>query len=171
MRRSFLRLSAGAGVATVAMVGVVSYKIVTGGDFFVSGSGSDANSGRTDTDPWRSITRVNDAIAGGTIRSGDTIRFRRGDEFFGNIRTQRLSGQSSSRLGLTAYGAGARPIISAYKIVDREDAWTPVAPQLWRVDRADPANLTRVDRDYERIRIDMQTLFNPTFIRLVRTGG
>ncbi len=140
-RRSFLRISAGAGIVTAVTVGAVAYKFESGRDYFVSASGNDSNSGVTRDDPWQSIARINNAIADGTILSGDTIKFRRGDEFFGNIRTERPAGQPPSRLGITGYGSGARPIISAYKVVDRADAWTPVAPRIWRVDLVDTAKL------------------------------
>jgi hypothetical protein len=51
------------------------------GTFFVSAAGNDANDGRSEATPWKTIGKVNSSF----WAPGDRIRFRAGDKFDGNV--------------------------------------------------------------------------------------
>ncbi|WP_124389312.1 hypothetical protein [Rhodococcus wratislaviensis] len=128
------------------------------GGYYVSDDGDDENTGRTADDPWKTIAKVNEALAEGTIRRGDSVMFRRGDEFFGNIDSIPPSDGSGPRLTLSAYGAGPRPKISAYKVVDNPDSWQEHDAGVWKINLADAAqfsgNVTNGSANTGFIRVD-----------------
>lgn len=75
--------------------------------YYVSNVGNDANSGSSESAPWRTIAKVNSAA----LNSGDVILFRRGDTFFGQLIPSR------SYITFDAYGVGAKPVISGFQTV------------------------------------------------------
>jgi hypothetical protein len=150
-RRNFLRYSAVGGL----IIGGVLVSNTTGkdsagpppppgevGKFYVSNDGSDANTGRTPGEAWRSVARVDNALAAGEVRHGDAVLFRRGGEFFGNIDSIPQVEGDGPRLTLTAYGVGPRPKISGYKVVESPDAWHLHRPGVWRIDLTDKSSHT-----------------------------
>ncbi len=78
-------------------------------NYYVSATGSDANSGLTSTAPWKSISKVNSSFA--SMAVGDSVLFRRGDVFYGALVVNK-SGVSGSPIVISAYGTGAKPVIS-----------------------------------------------------------
>lgn len=70
--------------------------------------GLDANNGTSSSTPWQTTTKVNAA----TFVAGDSILFKRGDTWNGNLVISQ-SGSSSSPITFDAYGSGASPIINA----------------------------------------------------------
>lgn len=70
--------------------------------YYVSTSGNDANAGTSSTAPWKTLARVNAF----TFAANDSILFKRGDVFFGSVIVKR------NNLTFSAYGSGARPIIT-----------------------------------------------------------
>lgn len=74
--------------------------------YFVSANGDDAASGTSETDPWRSLARVNR----GRFDPGDEILFRGGDTFVGQLVIP-SSGAPGRALRIAHYGAGPKPII------------------------------------------------------------
>jgi hypothetical protein len=175
-RRSFLRYSAIGGlVAGGAALGIVGcsptsvrddgghYSAVQwpGGQwrFYVSNDGHDCQSGLTPDQAWRTIARLNEALQNGAIQYGDSVLFRRGDEFFGAITTLRSAELSADgpRLTLSAYGYGDRPKISGYKVIDPQ-AWQPLGGGVWRVNLTDgvsySGNLINAGANTGFIRVD-----------------
>lgn len=98
-------------------------------DYYVSNSGSDANSGTSTGSPWASLTKVNSF----TFTYGDHIYFNRGDAFFGTIQNPKTTGTASisNRLYYDAYGTGARPIIYGTVSIS---SWTETfsGSNIWR---------------------------------------
>jgi hypothetical protein len=82
---------------------VASAGIACARDYYVSSAGDDANPG-TQTQPWRSIAKVN----GIDFEPGDRVHFQGGERFPGTIT---LDG-SDSRLTVTSHGDG-RAVIDA----------------------------------------------------------
>ncbi len=76
---------------------------VNGTIYYVSIDGSDNNDGKSPETAWATLSKVSSS---GVLKSGDTVLFKRGDMFRGNLTTVR---------GVTygAYGEGSKPIISA----------------------------------------------------------
>ncbi|MBE7045449.1 MAG: hypothetical protein E7397_07945 [Ruminococcaceae bacterium] len=118
--------------------------------YYISNQGSDANDGQTPERAWASIQKVN-----ATIRRGDTIRFRRGDTFYGQIK---LPEGGTGKTVYEAYGEGARPVISQYKLVTGTDSWEQTTPNIWRINLTDQkgytGNLTSPDANVGFIKAD-----------------
>jgi hypothetical protein len=109
-------------------------------EYFVSAAGNDSNSGRFSA-PWKTLDRVNTAIAAGGEAEdlNNRIRFRRGDTFYGKIRTRNgLQFYPDQRgwLKFGAYGPGAAPVISGYKIFNISGGWVAHDANTWKVDHA-----------------------------------
>lgn len=76
------------------------------GNYYVSAAGSDSNSGTVGS-PWRTIAKVN-ATA---LAPGNTINFRGGDVFTGNLLIAPLSQPSlGNEIDVTSYGVGIAEI-------------------------------------------------------------
>lgn len=75
--------------------------------YFVDASaGNDSNPGTSQSSPWRSVGRVNNA----SLSPGDIVRFRRGQSFGGELDLSR-SGSSGSPITITNFGSGAAPVL------------------------------------------------------------
>ena len=103
--------------------------------YYVSNDGCDNNDGLSPERAWQTISKVNS-----THKSGDEIRFRRGDTFFGNIFS--IQGISSEQPTIyTAYGEGKKPIISQLKTV-KKGVWEKFKENVYRVDVFNANNIT-----------------------------
>ncbi|NRB49436.1 MAG: right-handed parallel beta-helix repeat-containing protein [Saprospiraceae bacterium] len=76
--------------------------------FYLSSSvGNDNNSGRTEDSPWASLSRIN-AI---NLIPGDTLLFKSGDTFSGQLALRNESGTAEAPIVIAPYGSGERPLI------------------------------------------------------------
>jgi len=66
--------------------------------------GSDRNSGRSASSPWKSHKKVESEL----LAAGDVIHFKRGSSFSGNIEISE-SGTAARPIRLTSYGSGELP--------------------------------------------------------------
>jgi parallel beta-helix repeat protein len=82
--------------------------IISATDYYVSATGDDGADGRSESTPWKSITKVNSFFAG--LFPGDRILFNRGNSFYGTLIISR-SGFKDYPITLGAYGIGVDPII------------------------------------------------------------
>ena len=75
--------------------------------YYVSSEGNDQNSGLSVDQAWRSIDRVN----AHSFSAGDSLLFRAGDEFSGNlILDSDDSGTQENRVLISSYGTGKATI-------------------------------------------------------------
>jgi hypothetical protein len=76
------------------------------GTFFVSAAGNDANDGRSEATPWKTIGKVNSSF----WAPGDRIRFRAGDKFDVNVRLHPGNlpsrGDQANHIVVDTYGTG-----------------------------------------------------------------
>lgn len=89
--------------------------------YFSSTAGNDAYTAQQAQDaatPWRSLSKLNAVFS--TLVPGDSILFKRGDVFYGNIIVS-SSGLVQKYITLAAYGTGAMPVISGLTTLD---SWT-----------------------------------------------
>ncbi len=87
-------------------------------NYYVSAAGSNTADGLTPATAWQTIARVNSAFS--SIIAGDTIFFRRGDTFYGTLLVGK-SGTSTAPIVFSAYGTGAKPVITGFV---RVSTWT-----------------------------------------------
>lgn len=81
-------------------------------NYYFSAAGNDANSGTTIANPFKTITKLNSLI----LQAGDTIFFKKGDTFRGQINLN-ATGNSVNSIVFTSYGTGNKPIISGAELV------------------------------------------------------
>jgi hypothetical protein len=119
--------------------------------YYISANGSDTNDGLTPQTPWQTIKKVNSSVSG-----GDTVCFRRGDIFFGQIRAPKKN-DTDAKTAYTSYGEGTKPIVSQYKTA-RYDAWEHFADGVWRIDLTDvnkfDGNVTELDTNVGFMKVD-----------------
>ena len=105
-------------------------------NYYVSNSGSDANTGLSISQPWQTLIRVNSA----SLQRNDSILFKRGDVFLGLLII------SNDSLSFGAYGVGNNPVISGFTHVN---AWTNIGANKWEsgsaVSLLTKCNLVTVD--------------------------
>lgn len=75
--------------------------------YYVSNAGNDSNNGLTEGKPWKTLAKVSTA----NIQPGDHVRFRRGDEFIGQLKPN-YSGTQNALITFEPYGSGNKPIIN-----------------------------------------------------------
>ena len=80
---------------------------IIGNIYYISPGGSDANSGRTETDAWLTLDKVNQTA----FLPGDVIRFERGGAWTGELDLS-VSGAPGLPIVFTSYGDGPLPVIS-----------------------------------------------------------
>ncbi|MBN1499667.1 MAG: right-handed parallel beta-helix repeat-containing protein [Spirochaetes bacterium] len=88
-----------------------------------SSGGNDSNDGLSEAGAWKTIDKVNSR----SYLPGDTILFKRGEEFTGGIKPV-SSGTSSMKITYDAYGSGANPLLRGSEI---ESGWTNVSGTIY----------------------------------------
>src|SRR6185437_5872170 len=92
--------------------------------YYVSSStGNDNNSGTDPSSAWQSINKVNSV----SLRPGDNVLFMRGDSFYGGLVVNN-SGSSGNPITYSAYGSGAKPIITGFTTIT---SWTNLGGNIW----------------------------------------
>ena len=71
-------------------------------------NGNDANNGLSAKKAWKSMDKLKDI----QLKAGDSVLFRRGSSFTGNLDIQ-VKGRADCRVVFDAYGSGNKPCISA----------------------------------------------------------
>lgn len=92
--------------------------------YYVAGTGSDTNDGRSIASPVQSLSRVN----GLALQPGDAVLFRRGDTFRGTLLV-RQSGTADKPVLFDAYGSGNKPVLAGSVPVRN---WTKAGVNLWQ---------------------------------------
>ncbi len=93
---------------------------VLAADYYVKTAGSDSNTGLSDAQAWKTITKVNTEWASGKFLPGDRIYFNKGDTFSGTL-TVASSGSPIANITIGAYGTGLPPVISGFTTIS---SWT-----------------------------------------------
>lgn len=98
-----------------------------GRTFHVSASGNDDADGLTPATAWATIQRANSGLP----VDGSTVVFRRGDTFYGELVLP---------LGceVGAYGSGARPTLTMFKLLNRSHSWTEHSAGVWKIHLGSP---------------------------------
>jgi hypothetical protein len=114
--------------------------------YYISSAGSDQNSGLSESLPWRTLEKLNSQMAG--FNTGDKIRFKRGETFYGNLQV------TKSGLQLGAYGTGDKPILCGGKNIS--DGWIINSGKIWerQLSSTDaPDKITNFYKDETRLPI------------------
>lgn len=98
-------------------------------NYYFAASGNDSYTiaqAQKSATPWKTLTKLNSFF--NSIKPGDSILFKRGDTFTGTININR-SGAPGKPIVISAYGAGARPIITALVPVTN---WVNLGGGIWQ---------------------------------------
>ena len=91
----------------IFVVTAILPSLVKAASYYVSPSGSDTNTGTTQSAPWKTLSKLNAT----TFSAGDTIYFATNGTWVGNLSV-RGTGTSNAPITFTSYGTGTKPIIS-----------------------------------------------------------
>ncbi|AHW62266.1 hypothetical protein FH5T_18580 [Draconibacterium orientale] len=92
--------------------------------YYVSASGDDANTGTSESQPWKTLAKVSST----SFSPGDQILFKRGDEWSGTI-TVTSSGSAGSPIVYGAYGSGEKPKIYGSEAIT---GWTKHSGNIYK---------------------------------------
>jgi len=81
--------------------------VVSATNYYIKNGGDDALSGKSDAEAWETLAKANKS----SFSPGDTIFLKRGDEWYECLNPI-SSGASGKPVVYSAYGTGAKPIIS-----------------------------------------------------------
>lgn len=96
-------------------------------NYYVAINGSDSNNGTSPLSPWKSLSKVNSMM--NTLLPGDSVLFRRGDEFNGSLNMTK-SGTTANPIVFSVYGTGnALAIINGCATVSN---WSRYKGNIWR---------------------------------------
>ena len=104
---------------------------VAGRRYYVSQDGCDSNDGRSPEKAWRTLDRVN----GEPLFPGDTILFRRGDSWRGQLRPR--SGSTTACIIYSAYGSGEKPLLLGSVKRSAPGDWRSLGDDIWITGGAD----------------------------------
>jgi hypothetical protein len=80
-----------------------------GATYYVSNSGSDSNSGTSQSSPWKTIAKVQSFL--GNLRPGDRVLFERGGIWYEQLTVNNVNGASGLPITFATYGSGSLPVI------------------------------------------------------------
>ncbi|MCK4709070.1 MAG: hypothetical protein KAU21_10675, partial [Gammaproteobacteria bacterium] len=110
----------------VFIAGYISYAPAYNTQYYIDATdGNDSNSGTTTVLPWKTIEKVNAAMASGEIGPGDILSFERG-ETWKDIITISVSGSPEQPVTFTSYGDPNKPrpvIDSLINVFDPPYIW------------------------------------------------
>lgn len=95
-----------------------------------SATGQDTAAG-TKAAPWKSLSRLQEALTDGEIGRKDLALLKRGGEYFGNLSLPVLKG-ATGMFTLGTYGVGNKPVLSGYKV--SSNAWVEHSAGVWKLD-------------------------------------
>ena len=86
------------------------YPVSKGGTmYFVSADGDDLNDGLTPETPIKTLSKASSL----SLKAGDSVLFRKGDTFVGNLHYSDLEGSKENPITIASYGEGDnRPIFT-----------------------------------------------------------
>jgi parallel beta-helix repeat protein len=145
-----------------------------GANYYFSSSGGDDNrtatQARNSATPWKTLKKLEDIFS--SLQPGDSVLFRRGESFFGNIRITK-SGSPGAPIVLGAYGRGERPIITGFLTVT---SWAPTStPGVFEspvLATAEAVNMVTINgRPYAMGRFPNATAANKGYLNFESSSG
>ncbi len=140
--RRFLRVVCLAAVWFVAAGEVRATEVAQPArSYYVDASrGDDAADGLTPETAWRSLEKVNAA----PLQPGDSVRFRRGGLWRGQLVPH--SGDGDARVTYGAFGEGAKPALLGSVVLNLPSDWTCESGNIWMTTaRSDGSTALSVD--------------------------
>jgi len=96
--------------------------------FYISNAGNDNATGQSAGEAWQSLDMLNANFY--RVKPGDTVFFKRGAIFYGNIRITQ-SGIPGKPIVFTAYGSGSDPVITGFTVLK---GWKQKSGKIFEAD-------------------------------------
>jgi len=96
--------------------------------YYVSNSGNDSNDGLTEATAWKTLAKIKVF----SFTGGDKIKFKRNDVFYGRLTFDAPS--FTSKVVISSYGFGRKPVISGYKVANSASSWVQHSANVWKID-------------------------------------
>lgn len=94
--------------------------------YYFSNTGSDAAAGTSTGTAWQTMAKFNSSFSGFAV--GDNVYFERGGTWSDAAMVISRSGSAGNVITISAYGSGAKPIITSLVTVS---AWTNSGSNIW----------------------------------------
>lgn len=122
-----------AGIMLLVVCVTLYFAIATGVSMGASGTyyyvssstGNDNNAGNSESKPWRTLARVNNA----NLLPGDSVFFKRGDEWRGQLVPK--SGSTLAPITYSAYSKGAKPLLLGSISQNNPREWQHAGGNIW----------------------------------------
>lgn len=95
-------------------------------NYYVSNIGSDSNAGTSQVTSWLTLSKVNAQ----TFAAGDSIFFRRGDSWYGQLLPD--NGSAAHWIYYGAYGSGEKPVLHQAVSLNSTSDWTDTGGNIWK---------------------------------------
>ena len=113
-------------MAIAIVLSIPGQSIVHATNYYFATHGDDLkNNGLSFNSPWKSTDKLNAIMT--TLYPGDSVLFRRGDQFDGEIRI-RKSGTKQSAIYFGAFGNGSKPVLNGTTQIS---GWKKVGINKW----------------------------------------
>jgi hypothetical protein len=116
--------------STLLVIIICLVQSAFGRNFYISRNGSDNNTGTSYASPWQTLDKVNTT----TFLPGDSILFRRGDAWRGQLIPQ--SGSSEGDIVYNAYGTGSKPLLLGSIEKNNPADWITKGNNIWETGEA-----------------------------------
>ncbi|SEB26696.1 MULTISPECIES: right-handed parallel beta-helix repeat-containing protein [unclassified Mycobacterium] len=131
-RRTFVRVTAQTTAAAAAGLfagnpGQARGYAVPIPTYYISSTGDDSNDGQSQQSAWATLQKANDSLP----QDRSLVLFRRGDTFYGEFILP-----AGCEVG--AYGTGAKPTLTMYKLLNKASGWSEDSPGIWTIDLGSP---------------------------------
>jgi hypothetical protein len=112
--------------ALLCLIVLMTFKIANATNYYVDATnGNDDNSGNTPEQAWQSIEKVN----GANLTAGDSVLFKRGETFRGNLVPK--SGSALGNITYGAYGTGSKPNLFGSIQKNSLSNWVNEGGNIW----------------------------------------
>lgn len=125
------------------LITLFTYQLSATTYYVSSTSGADTNNGTASTSPWQSIDQANGVV----LDAGDSVLFKRGDIWRGQLIPQ--SGNNSSDIYYGAYGTGSNPTFLGSLDYSDTDDWINQGSNIWECNENLPTDVGNIIFDDE----------------------
>ncbi len=137
---------------------------VTGKSYYVSASGSDANTGTNEFAPWQRLSK----LANIELKGGDRVYLKAGDTFNGQLVLNNVSGTKENPVVITSYGTGDKPVIDLQLVEDTGTAKSELAVPAVLLNNAEGVEISGLKVTGTGVGIDLhyENTYNHEYVKI-----
>lgn len=112
-------------ILLMIFISALSVTVVNADNYYISNSGNDNNLGTSETEPWATLSKVNDF----SFKPGDVVYFNSGDVWRGTIIPH--GGKDGQYITYTSYGSGDKPVFLGSVDKSKSSDWENKSGNIW----------------------------------------